>query len=461
MGIASSLFFSNDGEKQTLWRRVRPTDEQFEEQRARWNDLGDHLMQDLEDRSGVRVSSWLQGSYKFGTQVRPVRKGLEFDIDLGVYFRWRGEPEDGGHGAEDLRRMVQASLQAYAARTGAVIEVVEPPKARCSRVRFEGDFHIDVPVYHLKAVDDQRALALLDGGWEDSDPKAIYLWFKERFDDYTRFKVRRQVQYLKNWALRTLGDDGPSSILITTLVALEHPRLCSAESEADDEALRALAGRLADRLEQNPKVPNPVAPGEDLNRMSAAQTDTFVGKLRGLEDIGARALRAADRVEAAEIWSEAFGHFFPVSDEMIGEGAGVRASAAQVVPIRFDPDIVVEATPKGSSRSFTGRNTIGPIPKNCDIAFRVVNPIELPRGATIRWVVRNEGEEAEGLNDLGHPAGHGLVAEERSAYRGRHFMDATVWLDGRLIGRRRVPVVIQGMAMPSRAAARPAWTQLR
>ena len=140
---------------------------------------------------------------------------------------------------------------------------------------------------------------------------------------------------------------------------------------------------------------------------------------------------------------------------------GQRAAAVQVVPIRFDPDIAVEATSKGSPRTFTGRNEIGPIPKDCDIVFRVVNPIELPRGATIRWMVRNEGEEAEGLNDLGHPAGHGLVAHEHSAYRGRHFMDATVWLDGRLIGRRRVPVVIQGIAMPGRVAARPAWTRLR
>ena len=461
MGIASSLFFSNDAEKQTLWRRVRPTEEQFEEQQTRWNDLRDHLVRDLEDQAGVRVSSWLQGSYKFGTQIRPVRMGLEFDIDLGVYFRWRGKPEDGKHNADELRSMVQASLRAYAAGTDGVIEVVHPPKARCSRVRFEGDFHIDVPVYHLGAAADRRALALLDGGWENSDPKAIYLWFKERFDDYTRSKVRRQVQYLKNWAARVLGEEGPSSILITTLVALEYLELGPSESEADDEALRALAERLADRLEEDPEVPNPVDPGEDLNRMSPAQTEAFVGKLRELEDVGARALRAEDRVEAAEIWSEAFAHFFPVSEEATGEGGGQRAAAVQVVPIRFDPDIAVEATSKGSPRTFTGRNEIGPIPKDCDIVFRVVNPIELPRGATIRWMVRNEGEEAEGLNDLGHPAGYGLVAEERSAYRGRHFMDVTVWLHGRLIGRRRVSVRIMGLPMPLRAVPPPRWVSLR
>ena len=366
MGIASSLFFSNDGEKQTLWRRVRPSDEQFAEQQARWNDLRDHLVRDLENRAGVRVSSWLQGSYKFGTQVRPVRKGLEFDIDLGAYFHWRGMPEDGEHGADDLRRMVQASLEAYATETEGVVEVVAPPKARCSRVRFEGDFHIDIPVYHLDAGADRRALALLDGSWEDSDPKTIYLWFKKRFDDYTRSKVRRQVQYLKNWAVRLLGDEGPSSILITTLVALEYPGLGSAESEADDEALRALAARLADRLDEDRKVPNPVDPSENLNRMSAAQTEALVARLRNLEDVGAQALRAADRAEAAEIWSEAFAHFFPVSEEATGEGAGQRAATAQVVPIRFDPDIAVEATPRGTSKSFTGWNAIGPIPKDCD-----------------------------------------------------------------------------------------------
>jgi hypothetical protein len=75
MGIASSLFFSsNDTEKQTLHRRITPSDEQIEEQQDRWNKLAEHLVADIKAETGCAVQTWLQGSYKFGTQIRPPSK---------------------------------------------------------------------------------------------------------------------------------------------------------------------------------------------------------------------------------------------------------------------------------------------------------------------------------------------------------------------------------------------------
>ena len=133
MGITASLFYnSNDPDKQTLHRRITPSQEQFDDQQERWNALADYLTSDLEERSGHRIRTWLQGSYKFGTQVRPARKGDEFDIDLGVFFQWKGEPEEGDHEPDELKDMVQRSLESYSG--DGVIEVVSPPKSRCSRI---------------------------------------------------------------------------------------------------------------------------------------------------------------------------------------------------------------------------------------------------------------------------------------------------------------------------------------
>src|ERR1700674_5702735 len=107
MGVAAALFYSaNDSEKQTLHRRVTPSEEQFEEQQDRWNALADHLIADLKERSGYPIRTWLQGSYKAATQIRPVRLGEEFDIDLGVYFQWQGRPQDGQHGPKMLTDFV-------------------------------------------------------------------------------------------------------------------------------------------------------------------------------------------------------------------------------------------------------------------------------------------------------------------------------------------------------------------
>src|SRR5215216_6027727 len=107
MGAASNLFHSNDSEKQTLHRRIIPSEEQIEEQQERWNLLAEHLTAELSAKSGYSLRTWLQGSYKLATQIRPVHLGDEFDIDLGVYYEWEGDATDGDYDASELKNFVQ------------------------------------------------------------------------------------------------------------------------------------------------------------------------------------------------------------------------------------------------------------------------------------------------------------------------------------------------------------------
>ena len=121
MGIASSLFFSsNDTEKQTLHRRITPSDEQMKDQQDRWNELAEYIMADLKADTGSPIRSWLQGSYKYATQIRPPRKGDEFDIDLGIFVCWSGQADTGPHKPDDLRNALHLSLQGYAAQASSV-----------------------------------------------------------------------------------------------------------------------------------------------------------------------------------------------------------------------------------------------------------------------------------------------------------------------------------------------------
>ncbi len=463
MGSAASLFYSaNDTDKQTLHRRITPSDEQFEEQQDRWNALADHLTTDLKERSGYTVSTWLQGSYKFGTQIRPVRLGEEFDIDLGVYFRWEGKPEDGRHGPRTLKGFVQDSLKAYARANPDDVDEVTPPKERCCRIRFENSFHIDVPAYHLDPKRDARSLATASGTWESSDPKAIYLWFRDRFDDLTRAKVRRQVKYAKAWAgLKFALDDGrPASILLTVLVADAAKALGASNIGSDDDTLRDILKKIVARLDDDTKVPNPVDKSENLARMTDAQMTTFIERLNTFLDVAERATAKDEEIAAADIWQESFEHLFPMPD--VKEAV---AKAAYQLPVRFTmPEIKVTAVSRTNSAAgrFSGVNQIGSIPKDCDITFEITNAYALPANAQILWMVRNEGREAENINDLGHQAGKGLTATERSAYRGTHYMDCVVKVGGRTVAMRRVPVTISGQAMPRRnPVLRPEWVKLR
>jgi hypothetical protein len=459
MGNAASLFFSTTTPTECLDWRIRPSDEQYDAQKERWNDLASYLLADLKERSGYTLSSWLQGSYKFGTQVRPPSKFEEFDIDLGVYFNWSGTPFDGEHEPSELKDFVQASLEAYVEDSENDAEGVSAPKPRCNRIHFADNFHIDVPSYHLDPDRDARALATQEGAWEPSDPKAIYGWWKDTINDSDRPRVRRLVRYLKMWAaLAFEAEHRPSSIMLTVLAAQGYVTLDVEGLSGDDEYLRALVDAVLSRLRRNPAVDNPVDTTENFNRLSKERSDAFVAGLDGLLLTADRALAAPTKSQAADIWAEAFHHFFPVppEEEMLTE------MAKALTPVLFVPEVHVEATaPSGPVRTIRGLNSIGPLPKNSSIEFTLANANELPSGSIVAWTVRNEGKEAEEENDLGHPVGVGLRAEENAAYTGRHFMDVAVRRNGVLIGHRRVPVTIYGLSMPKRNSARPGWVKFR
>src|SRR6185436_251093 len=87
--------------------------------------------------------------------------------------------------------------------------------------------------------------------------------------------------------------------------------------------------------------------------------------------------------------------------------------------VRTLPEVRVTAVSQENSiLRYTGVNGIGPIPKKCKITFEVTNGLSMPSGTEFYWTVRNEGDEAEDTNDLGHLAGIGPTAEERSSYKG-------------------------------------------
>ncbi|WP_297492805.1 CBASS cGAMP synthase [Acidocella sp.] len=463
MGIAAGLFFrSNDREAQTLEKRISPSPEQFDLQKERWNELAEYLSVALKDKSGCQIRTWLQGSYKFGTQVRPPDKFEEFDIDLGIYYCWQGRAEKGQHAAQDLKAFSQEALKSYRENAEGVVEVVSPPKTRCSRIRYRGNFHIDIPSYHLDPSMDERTLAS-EQGWEVSDPKAIYVWFKDKFDDTVRAVARRQIKYLKCWAaLRWKLDNGrPSSIVLTVLAAEALSQLSDVSASSDDETLTAMLKIIIVRLNKGANIRNPVNLGENLNRLTDQQWTAFVEGIEHFYGIAQDACSANSELEAADLWTKAFKHFFPMPN------AGASALNETVIKsnaliVSDLPDVMITAVArKNPNRIFRGINKIGPIPKDCDLTFQIKNPLSLPVGTTVEWFVRNEGSEAEDQNDLGHEGATGNKATESSAYVGTHFMDCIFRNSGRAFAVRRIPVTVNGTYVPPRnPSKKPAYTRL-
>jgi hypothetical protein len=461
MGHASKLF--NGNAEQTLIGRVTPTPEQRGFLQQQWNDLADHMTRELA-KQGYTISTWLQGSYKYGTLIKPVHRGEEYDVDVGLYFEW-DDDQDAEPTPQQLREWVQAELLEYEKTCEDLKKVEVPPKERCSRAYYIRQFHIDTPVYHLNTDSDVRRLACLSGKWENSDPKKLYKWFKEAVSEGDREQLRRLIRYLKAWvavSFDDIPDSRPSSIFLTVVAAEAYQDTWPQRilGLADDDALLAVIQKMHDRLFEDRKVENPVDKKEDINRISTEAWEGFLPRLAALQDIAERAADAEDEASAALIWSEAFSFLMPLPEtdqvEMVDEGSG-RA-------VMQLPEIEVKVFAGSPPRLVaTHRNEVPGVAKDCSLTFTIVNPHVVPEFATVEWTVRNEGQEADQRSDLGHRSvGMRLLsAEEHTAYVGRHFMDCVVRLNGQVFAVRRVPVNIRDVQHVARNPPRPTYTKLK
>lgn len=465
MGHASSLF-NGDGE-QTLISRVSPTTQQREFLQNSWHALAEHLRGALRAKHGYQISTWLQGSYKYGTLIKPVHPGEEYDVDLGVYFEW-GSAENIEPTADQLRRWVQRELVDYRDQCADILNVAEPPKERCSRVSYRNQFHIDTPVYHLHSETDKRHLACLTKGWEASDPKAFYKWFRDALKGNEREQVRRLIRYLKAWAALSfddIPDSRPSSILLTVLVTEAYPDIGLALllGVADDDALISIIRSMHRRLYRNRSVKNLAARvEEDLNRMSKEAWAAFLPRLDALLDIAERAEMASDEGSAALTWSEAFSFLMPLPnvDEVELVDENTSRSLMQL------PDIDIKVyVGTGANRRFvaTHRNQVAGVAKGCTLVFTIANPHVVPQFATVEWTVRNKGLDADAFSDLGHRTiGIRLLQlEEHTRYLGTHHMDCIVRVNGQVYAARRVSVTIRDVQHRVHAPAKPSYTRLR
>jgi hypothetical protein len=442
MGNAARLF--NGTAEQTLYGRVTPTPEHRQFLQDQWNALANHLKARLPGW-GYAITTWLQGSYKYGTLIKPVHKGEEYDVDVGIYFSWDPEKTDISPTAKQLRTWVQQELVEYKKGVEALVEVADPPKERCSRAIYKQQFHIDTPTYHLNPVTDARRLACLSGAWENSDPKLLYKWFRDVVGSDNRDLLRRLIRYLKGWAAVAFEDAPkarPSSILLTVTVAEAFSQMWGARllGIADDDALIAVVAILYERLANDSRVFNPVDGRENLNRIPDDAWDAFLTRLAVLNDAAQAADAAEDEASAALAWEGAFLFLMPLpeADEVEVFEPATNRALMQV------PEIVVRVydRPDGNLLA-THRNEVPSVAKDRWLVFELANTHVLPDFADISWTVRNDGEEAVLIGDLGH------------------FIDCVIRLNGTIFAVRRVPVHIMRDQQKLLAEAQRAWTRLR
>ena len=113
-------------------------------------------------------------------------------------------------------------------------------------------------------------------------------------------------------------------------------------------------------------------------------------------------------------------------------------------------------------RRFLAAYTDCAVTKECDLDFRITNEDAIPWDATVTWVVRNQGDEAARVNDLGHTQSgvRQLSKHEITRYAGPHYMDCIVARNGQFLGMASIKVNILDRAQ-QRPSSRPLYRRFR
>lgn len=246
-----------------------------------------------------------QGSYAMGTMVNPLNG--EFDIDDGVYLQHLDTSDKSDWPTpETVHRWL---IQATDGHTG------QKPidKRTCVRVRYAGQYHVDLPAYselhgaYLLAEKGER-------GWHQSDPLALTDWFKGRVKVHGE-QFLRVVRYLKAWSDFQSSRQGkmPNGLILTVL-ASDH--FCA--DTRDDVCFANTLMAIANTVRFIFLVYNPVDASEELtSRLTDQQKIRFQDAIVDVSDAAAEAIKIDDRHEASNIWRKQFGDRFPAVEKEI------------------------------------------------------------------------------------------------------------------------------------------------
>lgn len=161
-----------------------------------------------------RFEEFGQGSYRMGTEVKPIDK--DYDIDVGLRFNVnKNDYED----PLTLKKQIRDVLKNYT-DYGAQI------KTPCVTVTYKKDgetaFHIDIVAYTYEDKENKESQLYLAKGkefakaenikWEEADPLGLINEIENRFSGEDKEQYNRIIRYLKRWKNLNFSSDGNNEV---------------------------------------------------------------------------------------------------------------------------------------------------------------------------------------------------------------------------------------------------------
>lgn len=254
----------------------------------------------------------VQGSFTMDTIIRPLNG--EFDIDLGIYFKFPSLDRDTWPTPQTVSKWVYDAVNGHTS-------IPPENKVTCVRVTYkpinpksEYGYHVDFPIYgeYENFWENRYKVIGLndDRKWnQKSDPSAFGDWFDSKCLKNTgdRKQLIRIVKYLKAWKDFQSSDiKMPSGIVLTILAAKNY-----VPKDRDDVVLYKLLEEVHFLLWWSFSIMKPTAPENDLvENYSDTRRQNFMNRLREFRDDAEKAISTEDNSEAAGIWRKHFGERF-------------------------------------------------------------------------------------------------------------------------------------------------------
>ena len=365
-------------------------------------------------KSGLEKLGPIQGATKAGFESRLDQGSYamhtlnqhpdgDYDIDTAVVFDAAALPSS----ALDARKRVADAL--LQSSSGFLRD--PEPRTNAVTVWYSEGHHVDLAIYRETA--DGR-LEHAGPDWTERDPTAVTDWFKERVEELSPYwfidvepkQLRRIVRFVKRFCASRRSWSLPGGMITTALVA----EVFVPDRLRHDVALRKTLCALRDRLALDQRVASPIDGTQE--QTGKPHTDGQVRRLKKRLDEILPKLDVLDESSCGEddarsAWNAVFRHDFFVAQ---------RASKSER-PSSVKVSIAIAQTEGGRVRERRYRADEPPLPKDVWLRFEVGHTLQ--RRDVVRWIVQNDGDEAEAADDMGHTKeGRDLVTWRHTAYRG-------------------------------------------
>ena len=286
------------------------SESRYDQAYGRYHSIGEWLNRDASSIKQFDPTIYVQGSFAFGTVIKPFTDMEEYDVDMVCELRNLSKDD---LSQEKLKKLVGSEIEAY--RNANNMKKPMEERRRCWTLNYAdgAQFHVDiVPALPnsgwVRAMLEQRnldaqwadtAIGITDNevvnysnisdDWPRSNPKGYLQWFKSRMaaqlerkkiqlaedlragvDDIPDYRVRTPLQsaimILKRHRDRMFEDDkennSPISIIITTLAGHAYNG-----EEIIADALFSILQNMESFIEwdgQKYVIPNPSDPSENF-----------------------------------------------------------------------------------------------------------------------------------------------------------------------------------------------------